>query len=272
MNKKKTTGFEKLTLLQIQYLTELEKIEKRRGTVGAVAAKCGVKHPTVSRFFKSCIENGYLTEDLTFTEKGEKMLRWHQKVQKDVREYLERSGISDGIDDVLKGMIENIDYKRLEELTKSHMRINKGIRMKKEPSPITNIEELIEYGNHEVPVTIMQIDGSGRSMAEHGFAHTGMVKRNKRGCYLELTIKEMYAVSRINGREMTGHLSCLKYLQGDVYKIADIRSGKVKIPLSACDFQNFDHGILRGNLMITVSCSVGGAHMPESTARLIFKL
>ena len=65
---------------------------------------------------------------------------------------MERSGISDGIDDVLKGMIENIDYKRLEELTESHMRINKGIQMKKESSQITNIEELIEYGNHEVPV------------------------------------------------------------------------------------------------------------------------
>ena len=246
MTRNQTVEINHLTVLQIQYLTELEQLEKGRGTIGAVAAKCGVKHPTVSRFFKSCIEKGYLTESLEFTDKGKKMLRWHQKVQKDVREYLERSGITEGIDDVLKGMIENIDYRRLEELTKSHMRINKEIQM--------------------------QTDGSRRSMAENGFEPLGIVKRNKRGCYLELTIREMHAVSRINGKQMKGHLTCLKYLQGDMYKIADVKNGRIKIPLNACVFQNFDHGTLRGNLLITVSSSVGEAHMPESTARLIFKL
>ena len=88
MTRNQTVEINHLTVLQIQYLTELEQLEKGRGTIGAVAAKCGVKHPTVSRFFKSCIEKGYLTESLEFTDKGKKMLRWHQKVQKDVREYL----------------------------------------------------------------------------------------------------------------------------------------------------------------------------------------
>ena len=87
-----------------------------------------------------------------------------------------------------------------------------------------------------------------------------------------MTIREMHAVSRINGKQMKGHLTCLKYLQGDMYKIADVKNGRIKIPLNACGFQNFDHGTLRGNLLITVSSSVGEAHMPESTARLIFKL
>ncbi len=59
MGKNETMGFEHLTILQIQYLTELEQIEKGRGTIGAIAEKCGVKHPTVSRFFKSCIEKEY---------------------------------------------------------------------------------------------------------------------------------------------------------------------------------------------------------------------
>ena len=169
-------------------------------------------------------------------------------------------------------MIENIDYRRLEELTKSHMRINKEIQMQKEQNQITNIEELVEYGNHSVAISILQTDGSRRSMAENGFEPLGIVKHNKRGCYLELTIREMYAASRINGKQMKGHLTCLKYLQGDTYKIADVRNGRIKIPLNACSFQNFDHGTLRGNLLITVSSSVGEAHMPESTARLIFKL
>lgn len=272
MGKKDDAAFENLTMLQIQYLTELEHVKRTRGMIGEIASRCGVKHPTVSRFFKSCVENEYLTEELEFTEKGIKKLRWHQKVQKDIREYLERSGITDGIDDVLKGMIENIDYTHLEELTKSHMKLNVGVRIKKEQEEITDITELIEYGNHVVAIMIMRIDGSGRSMAEYGFEHLGGVKKNKRGCYLELTMKEMHASSRITGKEMTGSLKCLKYLQGDTYRIADIRNGKVRIPLEACTFQNFDHGVLRGNLAITISSSVGEAHMPESTARLVFKL
>ena len=69
MGKNETMGFEHLTILQIRYLTELEQMEKGRGTIGAIAEKCGVKHPTVSRFFKSCIEKEYLTQSLDFTEK-----------------------------------------------------------------------------------------------------------------------------------------------------------------------------------------------------------
>lgn len=61
MTRNQTVEINHLTVLQIQYLTELEQLEKGRGTIGAVATKCGVKHPTVSRFFKSCIEKGYLT-------------------------------------------------------------------------------------------------------------------------------------------------------------------------------------------------------------------
>ena len=50
MTRNQTVEINHLTVLQIQYLTELEQLEKGRGTIGAVAAKCGVKHPTVSRF------------------------------------------------------------------------------------------------------------------------------------------------------------------------------------------------------------------------------
>ena len=60
MTRNQTVEINHLTVLQIQYLTELEQLEKGRGTIGAVATKCGVKHPTVSRFFKSCIEKGFI--------------------------------------------------------------------------------------------------------------------------------------------------------------------------------------------------------------------
>ena len=45
MTRNQKAEISNLTVLQIQYLTELEQMEKGRGTIGAVAAKCGVKHP-----------------------------------------------------------------------------------------------------------------------------------------------------------------------------------------------------------------------------------
>ena len=99
-----------------------------------------------------------------------------------------------------------------------------------------------------------------------------MIRYNKRGAYLELTIREMDAVSRVNGEDMSGYLATLKYLHQGIFRYADIKNGKVRIPLDACYYQNFDNGVLRGNVMITVTCSVGNAHMPENTARVVFKL
>ena len=56
MGKNETMGFEHLTILQIRYLTELEQMEKGRGTIGAIAEKCGVKHPTVVDSLKAALK------------------------------------------------------------------------------------------------------------------------------------------------------------------------------------------------------------------------
>ena len=272
MDKKAETKPENLTMLQIRYLTELDQLEKKKGAVRRIAATCGVNHSQVSRFFKKCTEEGELTESLDFTEKGRRKLDWHCKMVRDVRDYLERSGITEGMEEVLGELIENIDYAHLEKLVKSDRRTNPGTQMRRREDVITDITEILEYGNYEVVVAILQHDGTKRSMADRGFEPTAMIRYNKRGAWLELTIREMDAVSRINGEDMFGHLATLKYLHQGVYRYADIKNGKVRIPLDACYYQNFDNGVLRGNIMITVTCSVGNGHMPESTARVIFKL
>ena len=68
------------SLLQINYLMTLEKIEKKRGCVGTVADICGVSHGPVSRFFKECVNYGYLTEQYTFTEAGTRALRMYERI------------------------------------------------------------------------------------------------------------------------------------------------------------------------------------------------
>lgn len=62
------------SLLQIRYLMELEKVGWKRGTVMEIAGKCGVSHPAVSRYLKSCCEKGILNEKYEFTTVGKMML------------------------------------------------------------------------------------------------------------------------------------------------------------------------------------------------------
>lgn len=131
MDRKEEYKIENLTMLQILYLIELNKLEKKKGAVRMIAAKCGVNHSQVSRFFKKCIEEGELTESLDFTENGKRKLNWRCKIIQDVCDYLERSGITEETEEVLKGMIENIDYIQLEKLVKSDRRTNPETKMRK---------------------------------------------------------------------------------------------------------------------------------------------
>lgn len=78
------------SLLQINYLMTLEKIEKKRGCVGTVADICGVSHGPVSRFFKECVNYGYLTEQYTFTEAGICALRMYERILQSTQSYLTR--------------------------------------------------------------------------------------------------------------------------------------------------------------------------------------
>lgn len=58
------------TMLQLQYLQRLSRVEKKRGAQGSIAESYGVNRSTVNRYFKNCIERGILTESLEFTAAG----------------------------------------------------------------------------------------------------------------------------------------------------------------------------------------------------------
>ena len=50
------------TMLQLQYLQRLSKVEKKRGAQGSIAEYYSVNRSTVNRYFKSCIERGILPD------------------------------------------------------------------------------------------------------------------------------------------------------------------------------------------------------------------
>ena len=98
------------SLLQIQYLMELEKIGWKRGAVMEIAEKCGVSHPAVSRYLKSCCEKGILNEKYEFTVTGKMMLERYRKLLEETEKYLARIGVEEEAQkETLKRLIENLD-------------------------------------------------------------------------------------------------------------------------------------------------------------------
>lgn len=229
-------------------------------------------HSKVSRFFKSCVEKGYLTQEFKFTEKGRRLLEWNRRLEKDIKSYLIRTGAKEGIDDLARALFEHADYEILEKTIAEYPRIQADAS-KNQKTMVTDVRDVLSYGRHPVRIAIFQTDTEGetkKSMADRGFERYAWLVYEEKESYLELVTKEMHAISRVNGKRMTGRLESLKYLDAGMVQNAEVLEGTVKIPLTACTYQDFGRGIMWGNVLITVTCSLGMAHMPESTARLVF--
>ena len=286
MNKQDSKNLLHPSMLQIQYLLELEKVGKKRGSVALIADTCGVSHGPVSRFFKECIERGYLTDKYEFTAEGAHALLTYKKLLRDVKLYLKAMNIPEKeIPEKMKQLIENVDYDLLRTMIRNARQATEQISEQDKNQKDTQddqynkdsnayfIEKILEKGKFQVGIAIHQISRNSEtrlSMAHQGFEHLAWIRNNTRGSWLELTIREIHGRSRIDGTEMSGHLSSLKYeKQGQLYE-AVIKDGHLKIPLSACHFFRGRMGNVKGTVHITVACNVGNAHMPESTAVLTF--
>ena len=286
MNKQDSENLLHPSMLQIQYLLELEKVGKKSGSVALIADTCGVSHGPVSRFFKECIERGYLTEKYEFTAEGAHALLTYKKLLRDVKLYLKAMNIPEKeIPEKMKQLIENVDYDLLRTMIRNARQATEQTSEQDKNQKDTQddqynkdsnayfIEKILEKGKFQVGIAIHQISRNSEtrlSMAHQGFEHLAWIRNNTRGSWLELTIREIHGRSRIDGTEMSGHLSSLKYeKQGQLYE-AVIKDGHLKIPLSACHFFRGRMGNIKGTVHITVACNVGNAHMPESTAVLTF--
>lgn len=205
------------SLLQIQYLMELEKIGWKRGAVMEIAEKCGVSHPAVSRYLKSCCEKGILNEKYEFTVSGKMMLERYRKLLGETEKYLTRIGIAqEEQKETLRKLIENLDCATLGRIVRSDrtpIQHTKGPLIWKEE---TFLDDMLEWGS-----------------------------------WLERSIRTMNAMSRVDHAEMEGKLSSLKYeCNGRLHK-AEIRGNKVNIPLEACRFAQNSRGIIKGRVMTT---------------------
>ena len=262
------------SVLQMQYLLELEKTGTQRGCIALIADACGVSHAPVSKFFKECVRAGYLTEKYEFTENGQRARNLYKMILTEVRRYLEFMEVpQEDIPQKLRQLVEHVDYELLLQMARKAGKSREPIRKQDEEQAPYFLEQVLEKGNYEVAIAIHRVngnDGVELSMAHRGFRHIACIRNNNRGSWLELTTFAVSARSRMDGGDIIGYLDSLKYEnQGKLYA-AEIRNGKVRIPLGACRFLKNRQGNVKGTIPITVTCTAGKAHMPESTALLTF--
>lgn len=263
------------TLQQLRYLTELEKEDNTRGMIARIAEKCQVSTAPVSRYLKICCEKGLLTEDYRFTKKGQAWIENYKRILKELPFYFRSIGIPEAqLEANVRDMIENISCYTISTMLANYKRMQSShVREKRERLTEHFLREMLPE-KIECPVYFMLYrNKEGKmalSMADHGFEKPAILKHNRRGSWLILKRKEMQGFSRINGEKMSGHLDTLKYDQEGTLIQAECRDDMIRIPLRAFQFHRRQGGEVRGVLSVTMTCSVGRSHMPESTAVLVF--
>lgn len=263
------------TMFQLKYLQELSQVEKKRGARGSIAEHCGVYRSTVSRYFKNCVERGILTESLEFTDVGKKWLERYSNLYEKLQKYLEEIGAKpEEIEETVDAMVENIDIHMLELMLNAHAE-KKSVYKRKENELDQEIQNnLQKCERHPVVFRLYRMNkkpGQSRdSMAMRGFEEIAEIVQDNGKSYLELKLKEMAAHSRVSGETMVGKLKTLKYEHNEVLETADIENNIVRIPMEACRIHKWTGIGTMGIVPVTVTCSVGSVHMPESTALLYF--
>ena len=263
------------TMLQLKYLQGLSRVEKKRGAQGSIAEYYNVNRSTVNRFFKNCIERGILTEALEFTVEGQEWLDRYVRLYENLQKYLEEIGARpEEIEETIDVMVEDIDIQMLELMINAHAE-KKSVYKRKENELDQEIQNnLQKCERHPVVFRLYRMNkkpGQSRdSMAMRGFEETAEIVQDKGESYLELKVKDMSAHSRVSGETMVGKLKTLKYEHDEVLETADIVNNIVRIPMEACKIHKWTGVGTMGVVPVTVTCSVGLVHMPESTALLYF--
>ncbi|MDE7320118.1 MAG: hypothetical protein K2N46_10355 [Lachnospiraceae bacterium] len=264
------------TLEQVRYLDEIGRAKKKRGAAAQIAKNHDISHASISRFFRDCMDAGYLDADYQVTADGKEWLAYYKGLELALTKYLQENGVpKEDIPRNVQVMAEQMDSDVLSALLDG--RGKHGVRLYDRKSR-TTMEELkmhLKPGEHLVDFLLLRYEKDqrwrqARSMADRGFERPAVLNCADGEVYLELTPREMSAPSRISGGLMSGHLAGLSYAADGMLKKAEASEGRVRIPLEAFHIRQRAEGRLECQTLVTVTCSVGTVHMPESTALLSF--
>ena len=198
-------------------------------------------------------------------------MRLYENLQK----YLEEIGARpEEIEETIDVMVEDIDIHMLELMINAHAEKKSVYKRKENELDQETQNNLQKCERHLVVFRLYRMNkkpGQSRdSMAMRGFEETAEIVQDKGESYLELKVKDMSAHSRVRGETMVGKLKTLKYEHDEVLETDDIVNNIVRIPIEACKIHKWTGVGTMGVVPVTVICSVGLVHMPESIALLYF--
>ncbi len=112
-------------------------------------------------------------------------------------------------------------------------------------------------------------NGNNLSMANDGFEHPCTLCIKDGVGTIQLRSQPISAKSKANGKLMRGQVNSMKYFDSGRYISAEQSGNVLSFPAACLHFVNMGTGvgqILHGSVSLTMECSVGVLHMPESTA------
>lgn len=269
-------------MFQLQCLKALEsQIQKEnKYNEAQIARWMNVNRSTISRCFKRYREEGFLKEN-DFTEKGTEFLTYYKKIEEELYQYFASLGINEEQQkQAVSGMFDSVDIDTIQKICqKEKMHLKYESIGKNESYEITKIqyEDLHHYikeGQYKVPFTIYRQGGDRKSlsMADHGFEKPAIFYFQKDRNYVELTMKEMKAMTK-GGVLLSGHIQNVKCTsRKDMLKDLPIHKKKLKIPLEDFEFENLSDTEIMGQIQLFMISSVGEKRMPESVATLVINL
>ena len=269
-------------MFQLQCLKALEsQIEGKKGYNEAeIGRKMKVNRSTISRCFKRYRDEGFL-EDRDFTKKGKEFLEYYKMIENDLYHYFSTIGITEAQQrQAVTGMFDTADIDTIQKLCqkeKMHLKYeNIGKNESKEITKITYLQicELLKEGIYEAAFSIYRQgkDWQSLSMADHGFEKPAYLYLTKDKKYLELTVKEMKAMTK-GGAILSGHIKTVKCRSSrDVLTDLPIIDKKIQIPFEDFEFDQLSETEITGQIQLFMTSSVGEKRMPESMATLILKL
>lgn len=109
-------------------------------------------------------------------------------------------------------------------------------------------------------------------MADQGFEKPAYLYLQENERYLELTVREMKAMTK-GGAMLSGHIQTVKCRSNrDVLTNLPIKDKKIQIPFEDFEFEQLSETEITGQIQLFMTSSVGEKRMPESMATLIVKI
>ncbi len=264
-----------MTATQMKYFMALA--EEKKQSLTQIAEKYKVNRSTVCRSLSALVDQGLLDEQYVLTSVGKQYLSEYKYKHEVITRWLMKNGIEeeDARRDTYK-ILEVCSEKTIRMLGQggefckacSYFR-EKGHKLVIEGNEICNY---IKRGEYQIPFVFHKDKKRSPdqiSMANEAFYHPALLVITKNSGYLSLRSKQMEQSSLIDKINLAGKVNSIKYEYQNQIKEASVTETMAKIPLEALKFIYIkEDEILQGYANLTMTCSVGILHMPESTAIL----